>query len=123
MASRTTTWTSTFTRCVRTRRASSSGSLSLSCSSTSRPLAPLIQRGGGQIDVQAILRLVGHYADLPEIAEIVIFVDHQAAEGAEQSTMPVHTSREYVPRGSPGMTQRGASANIQQLLVANDDGG
>jgi len=84
------------------------------------PLAPLIQQAGGEIDVQAILKLVGQYADLPEIGEIVTFVEPPANQTPDQLPMPAHTTRTYERVGRPGKTQQGADTEMQQLLLSKD---
>ena len=55
------------------------------------PLMPEIQAQGGQLDVQAILRTVAKYADFPELAELVTFVEQsgqQAGPAATTNTGP-----------------------------------
>ena len=81
------------------------------------PLAPLIQQQGGTIDVQAIMRLVSKYADLPELAEVVQFLQQDATTGAENTGMPQHTTRTYERVNRPGATDRGKSQILQQALL------
>jgi hypothetical protein len=89
------------------------------------PLAPMIQQVGGNIDVQAILRQAAKYADMPDAAEIVTFMDQlpQAGGGQEPASMPSNITRTYERVGRSGQTKRGADANLQQLLMGGDPGG
>jgi hypothetical protein len=89
------------------------------------PFAPMIEAAGGIIDVQAILRNVARYADLPELAEIVTFTDMDPVAGssAESGGKPANTTRTYERVSSPGQTPRGASQNMQQILMGGDPGG
>ena len=91
------------------------------------PLAPMIQQEGGHIDVQAILKLVSTYADLPEISEIVSFPDEAAPGGAatkpQQQQAPDNSQQTTVNAGRPGMTPGGASSALQQVLMGGNPGG
>lgn len=84
------------------------------------PLAPLIQQQGGTIDVQAILRLVAKYSDLPELGEVVTFMDNpNLAEGSDPAKMPQQTTRTYERVNRPGATERGKSQILQQALLGS----
>jgi hypothetical protein len=87
------------------------------------PLAPLIERDGGSIDAQSILKQAAKYADMPDAAEIVTFPDQQATAATPPAGKPANTTRQYDRVSSPGQTPGGASANMQQLLMGGDPGG
>ena len=84
------------------------------------PLAPMIQQAGGTIDVQSIFKMVGKYADLPELDDIVSFgeTDMQGVSGQQPLGMPANTTRTYERTGGPGMSQQGADATMMQQLIA-----
>ena len=89
------------------------------------PLSPLIQQVGGNIDVQEILRQAAKYADMPDASELVTFMDQPpvAGQASEPTGKPANTTRQYDRVSSAGQTQRGASQNMQQLLMGGDPGG
>jgi hypothetical protein len=91
------------------------------------PLAPLIQQVGGSIDVQAILQQAAKYADMPDASELVTFMDQPPVAGAGQASepagKPANTTRQYDRVSSAGQTPGGASANMQQILMAGNQGG
>ena len=89
------------------------------------PLAPLIEQVGGSIDVQTILQRAAEYADLPDASELVTFMDQPSvgASGPKPAGKPAHTTRETIRSGRPGATPRGASQNMQQLLMGGNPGG
>jgi hypothetical protein len=90
------------------------------------PLSPLIEKAGGNIDAQAILKQAAKLASMPNAAELVIFMD-QPAEAAGQASQPAgkpaNTTRTYDRVSSAGQTPGGASANMQQLLMGGNPGG
>lgn len=91
------------------------------------PLAPLIEKMGGTIDVQEILKQAAKYGDMPDGSELVMFVDQPPVTGAGQSsgsaTKPANTTRQYDRISSAGQTPAGASANMQQILMGANPGG
>lgn len=80
-------------------------------------LDPLIQRGGGTVDVKKIFEKVAEYAAFPEVTEFVVWADVSSNVPEGEAGMPQHTTREYVRRGEPGQTRQGASAAAQQILL------
>jgi hypothetical protein len=87
------------------------------------PLAPLIQEAGGTIDVQAILRLVARYADMPEMAEIVTFMNPQLPQpqgGPGGAGVPGTSGGQQgaAKGGGSGMSNSGAAATLTQQLLA-----
>lgn len=82
------------------------------------PAIPMIQQAGGTIDVQKMLEIIAKLSDLPELNEIVIFVNQtELAQQGAGAGQPAHTSREYVHSSRPGMTRQGASNTMQQSLM------
>jgi len=85
------------------------------------PLEPFITQGGGTVDVKAILKRAGEYAQFPEADEFVVFVDlpesamGQAMQGGGR---PANTTHESIRRGSPGPTPQSASQQMQQQLMS-----
>lgn len=85
------------------------------------PLAPLIQQEGGSIDVQKIMQLVAKYSDLPELSQIVTFMEPAGSQGqGEGPSAPAQTERRYVREGRPGMTREGASRELQSRLLSGE---
>lgn len=87
------------------------------------PLMPAITEQSGQLDAQEILRIAGKYADLPELADIVTFVESTEPSGAGgKPPMPANTTRTYEHVGKPGMTDQGKDRAIQTALAAGGAG-
>lgn len=82
------------------------------------PLAPLIERAGGTIDVEAILGIVARYADFPELAEIVTFVQADTPAAPDAGGMPAQTERRYVREGRPGAPPEGGGGSLQQQILS-----
>jgi len=86
------------------------------------PLEGQIQAAGGMVDVQEIFKQIARYADFPEVADLVRFVDKAEGPGSTQPTsgMPSNTRREYVRTGKPGMSTQGADATLSQQLLSQE---
>ena len=86
------------------------------------PLEPAIQSSGGFIDVKAILRRAGEYANFPEADEFVVFVDLPMSERGPASGAAAHapstTTRNYTHSSSPASNQSKTSQMMQQLMNA-----
>jgi len=84
------------------------------------PLEPFITNGGGTVDVQAILRKAGEYAQFPEADEFVIFVDlpESSSLASGGAGRPQHTTHTSTRGGSPGMTQQGSNQQMMQQLMS-----
>jgi hypothetical protein len=85
------------------------------------PLAPQIEEMGGTVDIKKLMDYIARYADMPELREIVQFVEgYTMATGRPKqaaSTAPQpQQAREYVHR-SPGPTREGAANQMAQNLV------
>lgn len=88
------------------------------------PMEPLIQRVGGTVAVQAIMRDVAKFSDMPEVAEYVQFMDQpEGGSDSKKPPMPANTTRTYERVGRPGQTQHGADSMLQQALLGSDSGG
>lgn len=83
------------------------------------PLLPAIQQAGGTLDAQALLRLVSRYADLPELDEIVTFVQDATDAGGGAAEMPSQTTRTYERVNRPGATPQGKSDVLQRVLLGD----
>ncbi len=81
------------------------------------PLAPLIDAAGGTIDVQQLLAIVAKYSDMPEVGEIVKFMEPQPGTQALSQAPPKSGAGPSGPSGPGGMTREGASAVMQQQLL------
>lgn len=89
------------------------------------PLLPMIEAQGGQVNIQELMRVVGEYANLPELTDIVKF--QPAIPGQQQgppvqgnsqpSRMPAHTTRTYERVNRPGATRQGKDYALSQLLM------
>jgi len=86
------------------------------------PLEPFITAGGGTVDVKAILKRAGEYAQFPEADEFVVFVDlPESAMGQALGAgggRPQHTTHTSTRQGSPGPTPQSASQQMQQQLMS-----
>jgi hypothetical protein len=87
------------------------------------PLSEAIMAQGGIIDVKAILKRAGEYANFPEADEFVIFVDmpennRGPASGAGVGK-PAVTSRTYTHASTPAPQQSKTAQMMQQLMSAS----
>ena len=86
------------------------------------PLADAIMAQGGVIDVKAILKRAGEYANFPEADEFVIFVDMPESTRGPASGAgargPAVTSRTYTHASSPAPRQSQTAQMMQQLMSA-----
>ena len=85
------------------------------------PALPLIQAQGGQYKIDELMRVVGDYLNLPELADIVEFGPKredvtQASRPAEMRQSPV-TRRENVRINRPGGTRQGREAAMMNILL------
>lgn len=88
------------------------------------PLMPAIQAQGGQIDVPALLSMVGDLSNLPELADIVSFEGAppigdpvQAANQQQPSFKPAQTERTYTRINRPGATRQGRNQILANTLL------
>jgi hypothetical protein len=77
------------------------------------PMMPLLQQAGVQFDVQAYLKKVGMYLNMPDLADILTIgeppqMQSQGSAGPPSPGMPAETTRNYVRRSNGGATTRGA---------------
>jgi hypothetical protein len=83
------------------------------------PLEPFITQGGGTVDVRAILKRAGEYAQFPEADEFVVFVDLPEREGVSPSgARPQHTTHTSTRQGSPGPSPQGQNQQMMQQLMS-----
>lgn len=83
------------------------------------PMQPMLQAAGGTIDVQLLLKYIAKYSDLPEVNEIVTFIEPgqgvevEHAPAGRPASQPGNEPRSRVS----GKTREGQSAVIQQQLL------
>jgi hypothetical protein len=85
-------------------------------------LYPIIQETGGTIDVQELTRLYATYLGIPELENVITFVEEpeERTGGAStgQQRMPNETTRNYVRHNVPtGGTQQARSQALQQSAM------
>jgi len=87
------------------------------------PSLPLLQQQGMGLDLGALMSLYSEYADLPELADIITYVNRPESIGAPPSEGPgkpsvTHRTNERVSR--PGATRQGAEqVLVNQMLGGN----
>lgn len=85
------------------------------------PLAPMMQQNGQMIDVEAFIKFYAKYSNLPELKEMVRFLegellpDSQPRQGGGKPPMPAQTTRTYerVSRSA------GATHGAESAIIAN----
>jgi len=86
------------------------------------PLMPAIQQSGGSLDIPSLLDVIGRYAHLPELSELVQFQGATRPDGMRDAPQPAvmpagPTTRRYERISRSGMTQEGKdTAMIAELL-------
>lgn len=88
---------------------------------------PIIQAAGGDIDVQALTRLYAEYLSIPELENIITFMNdpmqQQGGGSTEGQGMPQNTTRNYVRTNVPtGGTPQARSAALQASAYGNASG-
>ena len=84
------------------------------------PSMPVMQQQGIGVDFEGLFRLIGRYADLPEIEEVLLANQPVVApEGPinPRNIRPGTTRRENVRINAPAGTRRGRSAALMQTLL------
>ncbi len=99
------------------------------------PLLPLVQKQGGQIDIEALFNLIGEYSNLPELGQILKFKEAipdpdeqvqgeaphlQGGGGGETSAQPAQTTRTYRRENVPGASRSGNERAMTELLMGGD---
>ena len=86
------------------------------------PFAPLIEKQNGEINIQEILKLVAQYSNMPELADIVTFMEPQFQQQTqgEQPATPGGPQQPPASPGGSGMSPQGATATLTQQLLAMD---
>lgn len=87
------------------------------------PLEPAITAMGGVIDVKAILRRAGEYANFPEADEFVVFADipegQRGGNPGSAVAKPANTTRTYEHTSSPAPQASQTAQMMQQLMSAS----
>ncbi len=87
------------------------------------PMLPQMEQQGGQIDFKALTELIAQLANVPELNDIVRFVDppvEQEVKGdphPERAAKPPHTTRTYERVNRPGATRHGKDDVMSRLLM------
>lgn len=89
------------------------------------PLTPFFQAQGLTIDVRRLNELVADYSNLPELEQLIISIDPNAAapEGAGPAGnptpvgKPANTHRTYERINRPGATRAGKDSALSQVLL------
>lgn len=86
------------------------------------PALPSIEAQGGQVDFKSLLAIVAKLGNIPEIEDIVKFVDPStiqppAAGAAGPARMPASTTRTYERVNRPGATRQGKDDVMSRLLM------
>jgi len=89
------------------------------------PLFPFMQQQGLGLDVRRLTGLVADYNNIPELEQIIVSVDPNAAmEGQRPSGNPIpkpaKTERQYTRVNRSAGTRRGSDAALTQLLMGGD---
>lgn len=78
------------------------------------PMMPMMQAQGQSIDMEKFLKKVAEYADLPELANIIIYSEGEAepaaGAGEDASTKSPVTTRNYVRENRSTATRKGTNA-------------
>ena len=85
----------------------------------------MLQENGRMFDIDAIIRLLSEYNNVPELLDIVKTQDGtplpsgQGSLGQKPgSKMPPQTTRTYERVSRPGATDRGNQQMLQQMMAA-----
>jgi hypothetical protein len=86
------------------------------------PILPQIEAQGGQIDAKALLGMIGELANIPELADIVKFVEpdpnaRQQRGNGEPTHMPANTKRTYERVSRSAATRAGKDDVMSRLLM------
>lgn len=95
------------------------------------PMMPLLQQQGSMFDVNAFLKKIAKYMDMPDLSEIMTISAPPLPEtggsgpgaGANTPRMPTQTQREYTRNNVPMRTERGDSQNLRNALQGVNPGG
>ena len=91
-------------------------------------ILPLSQTPAGQqqgvgIDINGLARLVARYGDLPELNEVITFVEKGEAETTQEMRQSPNTTRTNVRVNRPGATPRGAEDVLLNTLMGGQNQG
>lgn len=82
------------------------------------PLEGAIQQAGGTLDVKALAEMGAKWQDIPELSEIVKFIDQPEMAGSNKSVASMqNTVRQTERINRPGVTEQGRSAALQKVLL------
>jgi len=86
------------------------------------PLLPMLEAQGGAVDIQALMRMVGEYSNLPELADLIKFAENSQPEqvprgNPQPQTMPSNTTRTYERVTGSGATRSGKDDVMSRILM------
>jgi hypothetical protein len=92
------------------------------------PMSQLLQAQGISFDVNAYLKKVGEYMDMPDLADIITIreppqTDPAGGGGEAGPGGPAETTRNYVRESMPGRTRQGNDMNMASSLMGANPGG
>jgi len=89
------------------------------------PLLPMIEKQGGQIDVNELLTLIGRLSNLPELATLIKFQEQDQSQqqplgNPQPAFAPANTTRTYKRVNVPGASQAGKDDVMSRLLMGGN---
>lgn len=90
------------------------------------PMMPALQAAGVQFDVQAFLKKIGQYKDMPDLSELLTLREppQDPSGGSDPLAQASPQETEHVRTSLPGRTQQGSDLNLaSQLMSGNSQGG
>ena len=82
------------------------------------PLEGAVQQAGGTLDVKTLIEMGAKWQDLPEVSEIVKFIDQPEMASKNKSVASMQNITRQTERiNRPGVTEQGRSAALQKVLL------
>jgi hypothetical protein len=87
------------------------------------PLLPFVTQQGGQVDLKKLVEVLAKYGNIPELAEVVKFVDPasmmqgEGQGGGDGVQKPSNTTRTYVRENRSAPTRAGKDDVMSRLLM------
>jgi hypothetical protein len=84
------------------------------------PILPMLEQQGGRVDLQGLIDMIGELGNIPELSDIVRFVEPDPAMMAGQGEGPAKapvTTRRYERVNRPGATRSGKDDVMSRLLM------
>ena len=82
------------------------------------PLEGAVQQAGGTLDVKTLIEMGAKWQDLPEVSEIVKFIDQPETNSSNKSIASMQNITRQTERiNRPGVSEQGRSAALQKVLL------